>query len=428
MASWGLWVVLFWVMIIGSRSVSVWLNPGIEAESPEAYLEGTTLDRNIFLVLIILGVVALLQRRPDWRNIFNSNRWFFAFLFYCGISIIWSDYPTVSFKRWAKELGNVIMVLIILTEEDIVLAIRAVISRYTYLAIPLSVLLIGSFPEIGSYIDRDMFTPAHGGVATHKNSLGIITFISGLFLVWDLVYLRGEDVIRTDKADVLCRYVLLLMVAWLMYMAQSATALVSLILGTSILLFMKLPFPRSQIRFLGTYSLVLSLLVLFLYSVPGVLDGFAKVLGRDMTFTGRTELWADLLNEHINPILGTGYQSFWLGARADYLWDKYLFHPIQAHNGYLETYLNGGLIGLCLLMATIVFTGNRLRREVLHESSFGILLFACLVVAVFYNWTEAMFSRLNLIWFVLGIAALYHPPSYESLPERDIPLTRDEQL
>jgi O-antigen ligase len=83
------------------------------------------------------------------------------------------------------------------------------------------------------------------------------------------------------------------------------------------------------------------------------------MVGRDTTLTGRTNLWAELLREPINPLLGTGYQSFWPGPRTEYFWAKYSFHPNQAHNGYLETYLNGGFLGVCLLVAMIVSAGSR---------------------------------------------------------------------
>jgi O-antigen ligase len=199
-----------------------------------------------------------------------------------------------------------------------------------------------------------------------------------------------------------------------------------MILGTGILLFVKLPFVRRQVKYLGTYSLVVGFLIILLYTVPGILDSFVKILGRDNTLTGRTDLWADVLGEPINRLLGTGYQDFWLGARADYFWDKYAFHPIQAHNGYLETYLNGGLLGLFLLLAMLIYTGSKLKRELLLENSFGILLFAVFVSAVFYNWTEAMFSRLHLFWFLLIITALYHRPSYESVPEEMAPAVQGD--
>lgn len=412
MTSWGLWVTLAWVLIVGTRTISSWLGIEIDETSADALVEGTPLDRNVLLILIILGAVALYRRKPDWRRIFNSNRWFFAFFAYCAVSIVWSDFPFVSFKRWIKELGNIIMVLIIVTENNPVQATRAVFARYTNVVIPLSLVLIYFFPEISTNLGdelTDLTEMAYGGVATNKNTLGIIAFICSQFLVWELIHVRSADGKPSDKIDVCCRIVLLSICTWLMYLANSMTSLICLIVGVGIIVATKLHFGRRQIRYLGTYGLLMGLLMLVVYFIPGILEAVIDLFHRDMTLTGRSEMWAELLDEPINPLLGTGYQSFWLGSRAEILWEKYLFHPTQAHNGYLETYLNGGLVGVGLLLATIFYTGSKLKRIVWDESGFTLLLISFLVTALFYNWTEARFGGLNILWIILSIAALYHP-------------------
>lgn len=407
------WIALLWIGIIGSRYLSGWLGLNLELDSPEELVEGSPLDRNIFLVLIISAAVALLLRRPIWAKVINMNRWYFAFFIYCGISIIWSDYPFVSLKRYIKEIGNVLMVLLILTEKDPVQTVRVVFARYVHLVIPLSILLIYSIPSLGMYYDDNML-PSYCGVATNKNKLGVIAFVSVLFLIWEIIHSREVDGKKRDCSDTLGNWVLLLLAGWLIYIAHSATALVCVILGAFLLLLMKLPFVVKHLGYLGLYSLLTAITIMFaMYRFPEAVGLVAEGLGRDSTFTGRTELWMDLLREPVNPVVGTGYQSFWLGSRADNLWDKYLFHPIQAHNGYLETYLNGGFVGVGLLLAMIIATGGKLKRVLLIERSFGILLVVFIITATLYNCTEAMISRLSLLWFVITIAALYSPVTPE---------------
>jgi exopolysaccharide production protein ExoQ len=416
MTSWALWFVLVWIVIIGSRPSSLWFGGGIQIETPDDYLEGSPLDRNLFLFLIVSGLVVLLRRKVDWGRIFDSNRWVFAFFLYCGISVLWSDYAFVGFKRWIKDFGNVIMVLVILTEKDPIQAIKAVFARYTYFAIPLSVVFIKYFPKIGRYYNRWTWEPAYCGVTTEKNALGCIVFICGLFLIWDLIEIRASGGKKTDVPDTLMRIVLLLMVFWLLDRADSSTALACFILGTGILLFMRLPLAKRQVKYLGTWSLVIGFLIFLLYIVPGVRQAFVGMFQRDITLTGRTDLWADLLSEPINPLLGTGYQSFWLGPKAEHYWKKYSYHPNQAHNGYVETYLNGGIVGVGLLIAMIVFTGSKLKKELLNRSNFGIFCFSFLIVTLFYNWPEAMFNKMTPVWFILLIIALYPSGSTGSMP------------
>jgi O-antigen ligase len=405
----GLWIALLWVVIIGSRPISLWLNPGQAIESPEDYLEGSPLDRYIFLFFIVAGFITLLRRHVAWGKIIRSNRFVFILSIYFLISIVWSDYPFISLKRWIKDIGNIIIVLLILTEKDSSQAVKAVFMRYIYVVVPLSIAMIKYFPEIGRYYNRWTWEPSFCGVATDKNALGCIAIISGLVLVWSYLDSRDRVDKQMDKTDLFTHIGLLFCTLWLIIMSHSSTAIVCLILGVGILFFMRRPVAIGQIRHLGTYTIFFLTLIFLLYTIPSVLEAFVEMVGRNVTLTGRTDLWTDLLRMHINPIVGTGYQSFWLGDRAQYMWDKYYFHPNQAHNGYLETYLNGGVIGLSLLIAMIISTGSKLKKELMAGRSFGIFLFSFLVIALIYNWTEASFHGLSLIWLTVLLAALYCP-------------------
>jgi len=413
MTSRELWIPLLWIVIIGTRPVSLWFGGGLHIETPDDYLAGSPLDRMVFSILIISGLMVLLRRKLNWRELFASNRLLFAFFLYCGISVIWSDYSFVSFKRWLKDIGNVVIVLIILTESNPVMAFKAVFARFTCLAVPLSVLFIKYFPEVGRYYDPWTWKVTYGGIAIGKNALGGVLLICGLIVVWDLIQMWTDVDRKTDKADLLSRFVLLSMLLWMFSIVNSSTSLVCFILGTGILIFMQYPLVQKQIKYLGIYCLITASLILFVYFIPGILETFTKMVGRDVTLTGRTDIWALLLREPINPIFGKGFQSFWLGPTAERLWEMYYFHPTQAHNGYLETYLNGGLIGLCLLMTIIISVGSKLKKELLLGINHGILLFSFFIVTIAYNWTEAVYNKLSLFWLVFLFAALTYPPSSE---------------
>ena len=83
--------------------------------------------------------------------------------------------------------------------------------------------------------------------------------------------------------------------------------------------------------------------------------------------TGRTGIWQTVLNEPNNPLLGTGYASFWLGERLQRIWALYPRTPLlQAHNGYIEVYLNLGMVGVALL-GGVLWTGLRNARRRLRR-------------------------------------------------------------
>jgi len=404
------WIALLWIMIIGSRPISLWFDNNVQMDISDPYhLEGSAFDRNVYIFLIVAGLMILFTRRLNWSRIFASNRWLFMFFVFCGISVIWADLPFVSMKRWIKDVGHLVMVLIILTEKDPVQALRSVFMRYTYFALPMSILFIKYYPDIGRYYNRWTWEVSYAGVTLEKNTLGPVAVICGMFIVWEMIYARKVAGGKYDALDLLGRIVLLIMAIWLLGIAHSATAIICFVLGIGILVYMQLPSARRKMQHLGRLSIVLAFLLIIFYSSSGITEAIVQLVGRNMTLTGRTDIWEEVLREPINRFIGTGYQSFWFGVRAERMWEKYYFRPNQAHNGYLETYLNGGLVGLSLLMAMIVTASGKLKRDVLAGKNDGILLFALFVVVLFSNWTEATFNKMSLLWIILIITALLPP-------------------
>src|SRR5205814_7737290 len=121
----------------------------------------------------------------------------------------------------------------------------------------------------------------------------------------------------------------------------------------------------------------------------GISGRLSEALGRGSGLSGRTELWARLLELHTNPILGTGFESFWLGERPKQLEGIFFFIPNEAHNGYLETYLTLGLIGLCLLIALFIATFWKIRSGLWRDFEWSRFRLGLFISIVAYNWREA---------------------------------------
>jgi O-antigen ligase len=87
----------------------------------------------------------------------------------------------------------------------------------------------------------------------------------------------------------------------------------------------------------------------------------------DATLTGRVPLWqecADYAAEHW--LLGFGYKSFWSPKRILQVSDNQGWSIMAAHNGYLETVLNVGVVGLALfgvILAAGILRAWRLARS-----------------------------------------------------------------
>src|SRR5207244_5423105 len=104
---------------------------------------------------------------------------------------------------------------------------------------------------------------------------------------------------------------------------------------------------RRPLRPTALHFLVVGLVFLCCFGLVILPEmGLVEAMGRDSTLTGRTDIWKEVLSTDVDPWLGTGFESFWLGKRAEQLWKKYYWHPNQAHNGYIEIFINLGWAGV----------------------------------------------------------------------------------
>src|SRR4030095_12086305 len=176
------WIPTLWLLILGSRSVSQWLNLSTPTTA-DALLDGSPLDRTVFAILMACALVVLLRRRAPWGRIIVSHPWLMVFIAYCGLSVLWSDFPSLAIKRWSKSLGDPLMVLILMTEVQPFAAFASVLRRCAFLLIPLSIVFIKYFPQLGRDVDPWSGVMFYTGVATNKNMLGYLLFALGLYFL-----------------------------------------------------------------------------------------------------------------------------------------------------------------------------------------------------------------------------------------------------
>ena len=412
-ATGSLWIPLIWFLIICSRQVSEWLNTfGLHAGAITLE-EGSPLDRCIYLGLIAAGTYVLSKRHVQVSEIIRQNQWLTIFFIYCFLAIFWSDFPFVSFKRWIKVLGHPIMALIVLTEPDPLEALTRLMKRCAYVIVPVSILFIKYYPELGRGFDHWTGAPSNNGITTNKNTLGVDCLILGFFFFWHLLQTRSLERGKLRRNELFLTSGFLLAIWWLLSMAHSSTSLVSLFVGLLIVAVLGLRFVDK--RFIGTYVVIGVLALLAAEWAFGIYANAIQLLGKDPTLTDRTLLWSELLKVKINPLFGAGFESFWLGDRFRNFAESRWWQPNQAHNGYLETYLNLGLVGLVLLIVLLIATFWKGRRELLTNFQFGRFRLGFLAAVVAYNWTEAAFKNISAIWFVFYIIALdYRQPEFES--------------
>ncbi|MFO7674352.1 MAG: O-antigen ligase family protein, partial [Lutibacter sp.] len=157
-------------------------------------------------------------------------------------------------------------------------------------------------------------------------------------------------------------------------------------------------------------------------SLFNLTDTIIVMLGRRPDLTTRVPMWDDLLGMVKNPIIGFGYESFWLGARRDYIIEEWGIAS-QAHNGYLEMYLNMGLIGVLFLMTWLISGLKKIMRYLAIDYPNGVLRFCLVVIIAIYNWAEATFFGTTNMWLLFFLAIM--DPLNNTKPNTQTPSEHD---
>jgi exopolysaccharide production protein ExoQ len=404
-----LWVPVIWIGLLGSRPASMWF--GIAPPNgPDANLEGSPVDAAMFGTLLAIGLIILALRKEKTGRSLSAITPVLIYSIYCLLSVTWSPVPVPSFKRWIKDLGDVVMVLIIMTDPQPVRALRRLYFRVGSILFPFSIALI-RYTRLGRAWNNDGLL-TNVGVTTDKNMLGVIVFVISLGILWNVRWLFLNKSEPGRNRRLFAEGVLLTFGVYLLSIAHSSTSLACFLLGSGLMLATYMGVIRrrpSRVYLAGLAVFVLGGLAI---AVGGAGD-VANALGRDASFSGRTVIWAALIPTVTNPVMGTGFESYWNSPNqemfADTLNSGGWYHAEflnEAHNGYLEVYLNLGWVGLSLMIVILTTGYSRACKAFRHDRELGSLTLAYIVTGMIYAITEAAFRTLGAMWMFILIAVI----------------------
>jgi len=396
-----LWIPVLWVMIVSSRSVSEWfgLLPKYAAGS-----ESDGLDAVIYGLLTLLAIGVIAKRRKRVETLLFANWAILLYFFFCLISVSWSSDPGTSLKRWIKAIGDLAMVLVILTDRRPALALERLIARVGYVLLPASVLLIKYYGQFGHDYTPDGIQ-MNTGVSTNKNMLGVMLLVVSLYTLWRWIGIwRAKD--RPDRRRrLIAQGVLLLFGLLLFRLANSVTSLACFALGGSFVLATNHHWFKA--RPVRIHLLAMGLLLAGgLAILIGAQGSLIHAVGRQSNLSGRTEIWAAAIKAAPNPLIGAGYEDFWISPYAKNFSAQLVgwWHPEglnEAHNGYIEVYLNLGCVGVGLIALILVTGYRRAVKAFRRNTRIGGLFLSYIIVAAVYSFSEAGFRMLDAIWIFL---------------------------
>jgi exopolysaccharide production protein ExoQ len=403
-----LWLPVIWLWIIGSRPISSWLgmSPQTVADQQRLQLDGSPTDAFVFIVILAAGLTVLLWRRRQTYALLRVAIPIVIYFTYCLLSVLWSPFPVVALKRWTKDLGDLVMVLIVLTDPDPFAALQRLFSRVGFILMPASLLLI-RYSDLGRGYDPDG-NAMNTGVTTNKNTLGLVTFVLALGTLWSVRLLLRRGCHPNRGRRLIAQGTLLIFAVALLGMAQSATSIACFALGGVLILALG---SRPISRHPGAVHAVVAMIALAagLTMLFGGQASVVHTLGRQTDLTGRTDIWNAVIPLVPNAVIGAGFESFWIGPTVRELPRKlpHWYHAEglnSSHNGYIETYLNLGWVGVGLI-ALILISGYRHSCAAFRSySEIGSLTLAYVATTAVYNMTEAGFRMLTPTWMALLLA------------------------
>jgi len=195
------------------------------------------------------------------------------------------------------------------------------------------------------------------------------------------------------------------MAVLLVLLSTSKTSLLAMIMGLGILFvgwFMR----RGPISSLTMFWGVVTVGGLFVFIVVTDTGLVLEALGRDATLTGRTDIWAALFDViEDRPWLGYGYGSFW-GETSDpaaYVKELTQWDVPTAHNGWFETWLGIGLVGVCLFGVNYIITIIRALLTAFHDWN-GFFALGFLAQFFVFSVSESTILQQNTVVWVTYVA------------------------
>jgi O-antigen ligase len=299
-------------------------------------------------------------------------------------------------------------------------------KRCAYVVVPVSILFIKYYPQLGVSYDEWLGMQVTQGISVGKNGLGLDCLILGFFFFWHLLqtWRTERNTQRRNELWLIAGF--LIGILYLLRLAHSATATICLLVAILIVVFVGI---RPTIKnFIGTYTLAALVLLVAAELAFGISGRLSESLGRGSNLTGRTDLWAHCLQFQSNPILGAGFESFWSGERRERIAEFYRnWKPGGSHNSYLDTYLDLGIIGLSILIGLLIATFWKIRLELFRNFEWGRYRLAFLTAVVVRGWTESCFKTSSAIWFVFYIIAMDYPLTHLTTVQPSVRVARSEE-
>jgi exopolysaccharide production protein ExoQ len=375
-------------------------------------MDGDSFSLTTWMVLLFGSTYLVIKNLRQVRELLAAvNRPFFYFLVLASLSLLWSIEPGITLRRILR------LYIIVLVSVAFVGAgwqprrFENTLRWVLFLLLAASAIFCYWDPELAIHHQRslELMNTWHG-ITTGKNVLGSLAGCA--FILWLHGLLTGE----TGRVAAIAN---LALAGLCLVMCRSSTSLMATAFAAFFVILLLRP--SGSLRRLTPYIVGFFAVAVLVYAlavlniVPGlsvILTPISMITGKDLTFSGRTNIWY-LLKLHIrqHPLFGTGYEAYWIGpvpSSPSYdMINQLFFYPTEGHNGYLDVINDLGYVGgACLLAYFIVYLRQGLNLMRLEKAR-GALYLALIFRAFLADMSESHWFSVTSIDFVIFTLATF---------------------
>lgn len=365
--------------------------------------DGNGLAQSVFAGIYLIALCLIVLRPKELARFLLSERLLPLLTLFAVASTAWSTTPELTLRRSLALAGTMVFGIYLANRFNLQ-QLLALLAWTSIAIITLSVVFALFYPQIGQM--QAIHFGAWRGVFIHKNILGRFMTLSFLILV-------QYSMQRPRHSWLYWMFAL----ASLLVLHRSQSASAAVVLAACLLALALAPAfqLRSNLALLVLLTVILGLGGTAIYLLDHS-EGVLSLLDRDLTLTGRTDLWRLIIGAiHERPWLGYGYGSFWTNwfGPSGELWARLGWEAPHAHNGALELLLDIGIIGSALFFASLARTVRRAllsTQPAIQLHNYWGLIF--LIFLLLVNVTESAFLSQNNIFWAVQVAITLHLAVY----------------
>ncbi len=380
--------VVFALLLSTGAFMNLMITPGENVDDAA----GMVVMQVLWALIDVATVILLFRHCKGFAKVLLKEPLLIALVGLALTSVFWSDAPELTVRRSVALLGTVLIGAYLALRFPLRQQLR-LIGTMCWIVIVLSIIfnLLG----LGAAVDQEV---GWIGVFVQKNQLGATMVLSALVFLC---------LLKTELEKSFFTAVGLTLSTVLIWLSHSMTAAIVFVLCLLII-------PLSSILRRGIGWAVTTILVTGALGTSAVLwvmanlDMATQAVGKDVTLTGRLQLWVMSIAMALRkPWFGYGYNAFWLGpgSPSAHIWKVLHWQVPHAHNGFLEIWLELGLAGVTVfLWGYLVYLVKALRWLRISPELFASWPFIFLAFLFLTNLTQSSFISRNTISLILYVA------------------------